>query len=115
LHPRIGQHLTLFHARVLPEIPSKFDGVDTSGSPPGSLVAGAMRGAVMRTAKADCEFVAVLRPGAFAVSNATNNTAMGLFFAVHTIWDWLAARAEWPASEPIKTPLPRTGADHTSY
>ena len=33
-----------------------------------------MRGAVMRTAKADCEFVAVLRPGAFAVSNATPRT-----------------------------------------
>src|SRR5215472_5636915 len=57
LRRRIGRHLTRFHARVLPKLAGDFDGVDAGGLPPGSLVAGAMGGPVMRPAERDREFI----------------------------------------------------------
>src|SRR5262249_12202962 len=43
---------------MLPELARHFDGVDTGGLPPCSLVTGSMNGAVVRAAKRYSEFVA---------------------------------------------------------
>src|SRR5262249_27511232 len=60
LYRRIGRHLALFYARVLPKLAGSFDRIDAGGLPPGSLVAGPVGGAVMHAAERDREFVAGL-------------------------------------------------------
>ena len=62
MHCPIGPNPTLIHARVLPELASDFDRVDTGRPPPHSFVAGAMNGPVMYAAKRDREFVTGLAP-----------------------------------------------------
>ena len=55
---RIGWHLTLVHACLLPKRASNFDGIDAGGFPPGAFVARAMHGPVMHATERDREFIA---------------------------------------------------------
>ena len=54
----VGRNLSLVYAGVFPQFMGDLVWIDASRLPPGSLVAGAMDRAVMRTAERDGEFIA---------------------------------------------------------
>ena len=54
----VGRNLSLIYAGVFPQFTGDLVWIDAGRPPPGSLVAGAMDRAVMRTAQRDCEFIA---------------------------------------------------------
>jgi hypothetical protein len=60
LRGRVGLYSPLVYAAAFPKLAGDLKGINASLLPPGLLVAGTMRRAVMRAAKGDGEFIAGL-------------------------------------------------------